>query len=123
MSIFGGNANNATGVNNIPAPASDDDKNVPPPDAATRIADFVREDPIALYTFDSRVIRDEAGWQSKDNITELCRRRRDGSQSCVKVAAESKALFKMMQTLGFYCALPALPTETHMECRMIPRSS
>lgn len=45
MSFFGApsnNTNNATGTNNIPAPASDDDKNVPPPDAATRIADFVR---------------------------------------------------------------------------------
>lgn len=43
MSIFGApSGKNVTGVNNIPAPASDDDKNVPPPDAATRIADFVR---------------------------------------------------------------------------------
>jgi hypothetical protein len=42
MSIFGAPSNNATGVNNIPAPASDEDKNVPPPDAATRIRDFVR---------------------------------------------------------------------------------
>lgn len=44
-----------------------------------------QEDPIALYTFDSRVVRDEFGSQSKQSITELCRRRRDGSQSCVKV--------------------------------------
>jgi hypothetical protein len=45
-----------------------------------------QEDPIALYTFDSRVVRDEFGSQSKQSITELCRRRRDGSQSCVKVS-------------------------------------
>lgn len=38
-----GNANsNVTGINDIPAPASDDDKNRPPADAATRITDFVR---------------------------------------------------------------------------------
>ncbi|GMK54158.1 hypothetical protein CspeluHIS016_0107440 [Cutaneotrichosporon spelunceum] len=125
MSFFSaaGTSNNATGANNIPAPASDDDKNVPQADAATRIKDFVKEDPIAIYTFDSRVIRDEHGEQSQQKTTDLCRRRRDGSESCVKVAAESKALFKMMQTLGFYCALPAEPTETHMECRMISRSS
>ncbi|BEI81744.1 hypothetical protein CcaverHIS002_0209040 [Cutaneotrichosporon cavernicola] len=123
MSFFAAPSSNVTGANNIPPPASDEDKNAPAPDAATRIADFVREDPIALYTFDSRVIRDEHGEQSQQKITDLCRRRRDGSQSCVKVAAESKALFKMMQTLGFYCALPAQPTETHMECRMIMRPS
>lgn len=35
-------SSNVTGINSILAPASDDDKNQPPADAATRIADFVR---------------------------------------------------------------------------------
>lgn len=44
-SFFGGSQSskdNVTGINNIPAPESDEDKNAPPPDAASRIVDFVK---------------------------------------------------------------------------------
>lgn len=163
------------------------------------------------YTFDSRVIRDNN--LQVTQVTDLCRRRRDGGLSCVKVGnvdgrggcvgngrgrwkgwgpdmdaplpsgsspvpATTKSChagahtrsrprarrcsrrcrrsvrlpprpfprcyhradlpsslhavprhiatfhhIPSLPTAGFYCALPALPTETHMECRIIPRSS
>ncbi|RSH93911.1 hypothetical protein EHS25_006563 [Saitozyma podzolica] len=104
----------AKGVNDIPAPRSDSSVNAPPPEQHRRVVDFVREAPSAKYTFDSRANRE-------DPDAELCRYNPDGGRSCIKLAMHSAALFKSMQALGFYCALPAEPTRTHMECNHIPR--
>ncbi|WWD15620.1 hypothetical protein CI109_100042 [Kwoniella shandongensis] len=106
--------NSAKGVNDIPPPRSDASVNAPPPEQHKRVADFVNESPNARYVFDSRRNGDKAE-------TELCRVTPQGGMSCIKVAVQSAALFKSMQGLGFYCALPAEPTRTHMECNRIPR--
>ncbi|WVQ78575.1 hypothetical protein IAT38_000661 [Cryptococcus sp. DSM 104549] len=100
--------------NSIPPPRSDAHVNAPPPELHRTVADFVHESPSARYVFDSRRNGDQED-------TELCRIRPDGGVSCIKVALASAALFKSMQSLGFYCALPAEPTRTHMECNRIPR--
>ncbi|ORY29949.1 hypothetical protein BCR39DRAFT_530247 [Naematelia encephala] len=106
----------ATGVNNIPAPRSDASVNAPPPDLHRRVADFVREAPNAKYTFDSRASLDRDAPDA-----ELCRFTPDGGRSCIKLSMHSAALFKSMQGLGFYCALPAEPHRTDMECNRLPR--
>ncbi|ALO60415.1 hypothetical protein CNB04245 [Cryptococcus deneoformans JEC21] len=100
----------------IPKPRSDASVNAPPPDQHKTVAQFIQEAPAAKYFFDSRRNEDQAD-------TELCRLTPNGGRSCVKVAMHSAALFKSMQSLGFYCALPAEPTRTHMECNRLPGSS
>ncbi|WVF71959.1 hypothetical protein IAT40_006769 [Kwoniella sp. CBS 6097] len=108
-------SSSAKGVNDIPPPRSDSTVNAPRPEQHRTVADFVAEAPSARYVFDSRRNSDE----SPD--TELCRVTPQGGKSCIKLAIASAALFKSMQSLGFYCALPAEPTRTHMECNRIPR--
>ncbi|WWC69206.1 uncharacterized protein I206_103143 [Kwoniella pini CBS 10737] len=109
-----GESSSHKGVNDIPAPRSDATVNAPPPEQHKRVADFVKEAPDARYTFDSR--------RNADAIdAELCRVTPQGGRSCIKLALASASLFKSMQSLGFYCALPAEPTRTHMECQRIPR--
>ncbi|WWD01125.1 hypothetical protein V866_008064 [Kwoniella sp. B9012] len=112
--IFPGESSTHKGANDIPAPRSDASVNAPPPEQHRRVADFVNEAPNARYTFDSRRNADAAD-------AELCRITPQGGKSCIKLALASASLFKSMQSLGFYCALPAEPTRTHMECTRIPR--
>ncbi|WVR05430.1 hypothetical protein IAU60_002445 [Kwoniella sp. DSM 27419] len=112
--VFTSSESSHKGVNDIPAPRSDAMANAPPPEQHKTVAGFVQEAPNARYTFDSRRNAD-----AED--TELCRITPQGGKSCIKLAIASAALFKSMQSLGFYCALPAEPTRTHMECTRIPR--
>ncbi|TYJ56707.1 hypothetical protein B9479_002638 [Cryptococcus floricola] len=118
MGIFDWFSNNSSVVpvnNDIPKPRSDATVNAPPPEQYRTVAQFVSESPAGTYIFDSRKNDDKAD-------TELCRLNPNGGRSCVKVAMHSAALFKSMQALGFYCALPAEPTRTHMECNHLPVS-
>ncbi|WVN86685.1 uncharacterized protein L203_101857 [Cryptococcus depauperatus CBS 7841] len=101
-------------TNDIPKPRSDASLNAPPPEEHNTVAQFIQESPGAKYYFDSRRNDDLAD-------TELCRMTANGGKTCIKVVMQSAALFKSMQALGFYCALPAEPTRTHMECHRIPR--
>ncbi|KAI9637955.1 uncharacterized protein MKK02DRAFT_42336 [Dioszegia hungarica] len=106
--------NTAHGVNDIPAPRSDATVNAPPADQHRRVADFVKEVPNAKYVFDSR-----RGGENPE--AELCRVTPQGGKSCIKVFMQSTSLFKSMQALDYFCALPAEPSRTHMECTRIPR--
>ncbi|KAG0174118.1 hypothetical protein DFQ28_002758 [Apophysomyces sp. BC1034] len=53
------------------------------------------------------------------NSQTLCRQLSNGQEQCVKINLEYAQMFSQMQKLGFFCALPMDPTETHMECRRI----
>ncbi|WRT67386.1 uncharacterized protein IL334_004357 [Kwoniella shivajii] len=110
--MFQGESSSTKGANDIPAPRSDATVNAPPPEQHRTVAGFVSEAPNARYFFDSRRNGDAAD-------TELCRTTPEGGRSCIKLAIASAGLFKSMQSLGFYCALPAEPTRTHMECNRI----
>ncbi|ORX33758.1 hypothetical protein BD324DRAFT_638468 [Kockovaella imperatae] len=107
-------SSNSTPSSSIPVPESDLAINRPPQKQHERVVGFVREAPAARYTFDSRLNREEPS-------CELCRVEPEGGLSCIKLAMHSAALFKSMQSMGFYCALPAEPTRTDMECSYIPR--
>ncbi|KAL1411054.1 hypothetical protein Q8F55_002001 [Vanrija albida] len=115
-SFFASSAPGVTGANSVPKPQSDDARNAAPEDEHKRVVDFIKESPAARYTFDSRNTKDDGR-----PTAELCRLRPDGGVSCIKLAVESAALFKSMQSLGFFCALPAEPHRTHMECNAIAK--
>ncbi|KZT56752.1 hypothetical protein CALCODRAFT_509291 [Calocera cornea HHB12733] len=75
--------------------------------SARTVRDFVQEKPGATYEFSS---------DDETRKAEICRRTSDGV-SCIKIEGTSKKLFETMQGLGFFCALPADPKRTHMECK------
>ncbi|KAH8922810.1 hypothetical protein BT69DRAFT_1263031 [Atractiella rhizophila] len=81
------------------------------PQEAQKVSTFVNQSPNDDYTFDS---------ERNSNITELCAKK-NGQLSCIKVAAQSTALFAYMQHLGYFCQLPFDPTETHIQCRRIEK--
>ncbi|KAL7424183.1 hypothetical protein Q5752_001769 [Cryptotrichosporon argae] len=114
MSLFSARPDSVKGANDVPPPRSDAAVNAAPAAQHKRVADFVQEAPNARYVFDSR--REKEG-----EDVQLCRQTPEGV-SCIKLAMQSAALFKSMQTIGFYCALPAEPTRTHMECNRLPKT-
>jgi hypothetical protein len=93
----------------------------------------VQEAPAATYEFST---------DDQAQRAEICRRTKDGV-SCIKLQGNSKKMFETMQVrlillsptslslarydednsncmeqgLGFFCALPADPEKTHMECK------
>ncbi|EJT98314.1 hypothetical protein DACRYDRAFT_24385 [Dacryopinax primogenitus] len=78
------------------------------PDAGKQtIKDFVQQVPNAMYEFSS---------DDQSQSAEICRRTSSGV-SCIKVDGTSKKLFETMQSMGFFCALPADPGKTYMECK------
>lgn len=43
------------------------------------------------------------------------------SADATQLGLETENLFKAMQSQGYFCALPAEPNQTHMECQKIPK--
>jgi len=83
--------------------------------ASEDLRSFVEASPSTLYTFDSERDAPES---------EICRHALQSgkpvSKECIKLQMESKKMFESMQELGFFCALPMDPGQTHMECRRLP---
>lgn len=69
------------------------------------------------YTFDSRPLQSREG----DRVQKLCRKLPNGTTSCIILGLETERLFMTMQSQGYFCALPAEPNQTHMECHKIPK--
>jgi len=76
------------------------------------VRDFVAKDSSAIYTFDS-----ERGAPQST----LCRENGPGRKECIQVQMYVTKLFEAMQANGFYCSLPSDPTQTHMECKPMPK--
>ncbi|KAF9262134.1 hypothetical protein L218DRAFT_929725 [Marasmius fiardii PR-910] len=80
------------------------------PDEALK--NFVAKTPNSKYTFDSE--RDAP-------VSEICRENGKESRECIQIQMNSKRMFEAMQSLGFFCALPIDPGQTHMECKPLPK--
>ncbi|KAH9981522.1 hypothetical protein BGW80DRAFT_337329 [Lactifluus volemus] len=72
---------------------------------------FISRNPNAQYTFDSE--RDASQ-------SEICRQGK--GKECIILQMTSRQLFTAMQELGFFCALPMDPTQTHMVCNPVSKT-
>lgn len=81
----------------------DDQVEVPP----DRVAQFIGEQPHAVYTIDG---------QPNDPHSVVCRNA-DGRRECLRLEYDAVRLFKQMQSLEYFCALPTDVGATHFECR------
>ncbi|KAF8717636.1 hypothetical protein AX14_012079 [Amanita brunnescens Koide BX004] len=77
-----------------------------------KLADFIAQDPQAIYTFDS-----ERG----SSMSELCRETGSSGRDCITLQMQSTRLFQAMQAQGFFCALPMDPARTYIECKPLPK--
>ncbi|TFK55196.1 hypothetical protein OE88DRAFT_1732458 [Heliocybe sulcata] len=77
------------------------------------VREFVQKQPNTIYTFDS-----ERGAPQST----LCRENGPQRKECIQVQMYATKLFEAMQANGFYCALPSDPTQTHMECKPMPKA-
>jgi len=77
------------------------------------LKEFIKDDPLSQYTFDS-----ERG----SSESELCREDTPNGRECIKLRMDAKKLFEAMQDQGFFCSLPMDPERTYMQCRPIPKN-
>ncbi|KAH7103927.1 hypothetical protein BKA62DRAFT_32010 [Auriculariales sp. MPI-PUGE-AT-0066] len=112
--------------------------------AREKLQQFVQKEPNAFYTFDSERDAPESqicrrlssAKERKDCVTvrsqwqqpyftqtcSLCPHLRQNTDTCdSQLKLHATAMFASMQDLGFYCALPMEPGQTHMECKPLPR--
>ncbi|KAL1921634.1 uncharacterized protein VTP21DRAFT_10276 [Calcarisporiella thermophila] len=80
-----------------------------------RLERFVREDTAAEYVIDPQFTPNP----NEKNKGEVCRRLSNGQTRCLRMELDPREMFSQMQRLGFFCALPLDPSQTHMECRRV----
>ncbi|CCE78794.1 Piso0_000823 [Millerozyma farinosa CBS 7064] len=75
-----------------------------------KVTEFVNERPKNIFTIDGEKDVDESI---------ICTSNENGGKTCLKMKMNSIELFKQMQTLDYFCALPDNMRATYFECRKI----